>query len=215
MSDYTTLSLGRICPVPKGTYVSDQQYEYLDIVTYTGESYICRNREGAPADSIDNAVYWQKIAERGESALALHFADMQDYYKADRTRPLNSHLVKQLIDTLNNTITELGIAINNINDTINTGTVNDAQTIAGKNPESFMCANSCSWTCMTTCKGGCGNTCKGGCINACSGTCAGGCSTTCTGGCGNTCSGTCSRACQNDCSSPCRGSCYGSCSSRD
>lgn len=56
----TIINAGRIAPIPKGLYDASTQYAKLDIVTYSNESYICKQAcQGvAPTDT----DYWQLLA---------------------------------------------------------------------------------------------------------------------------------------------------------
>ena len=56
----TIINAGRIAPLPKGLYDGSAQYVKLDIVTYSNESYICKQAcQGiAPTDT----DYWQLLA---------------------------------------------------------------------------------------------------------------------------------------------------------
>lgn len=56
----TIINAGRIAPLPKGLYDASAQYVKLDIVTFSNESYICKQAcQGvAPTDT----DYWQLLA---------------------------------------------------------------------------------------------------------------------------------------------------------
>lgn len=56
----TIINAGRIAPIPKGLYNASTQYAKLDIVTYSNESYICKQacKGIAPTDG----DYWQQLA---------------------------------------------------------------------------------------------------------------------------------------------------------
>ena len=200
---FSTLSIGKIRPTPKGVYSENLKYEYLDIVTYNGEGYICANMDGATAGRITDTVYWQKFAERGTSSLQLTFATRTDYENSDTTRPTNSALIKTIIDSINSTIVTIQQALSAINTRLDSGTVNNANTVGGRSPDSFGCVNSCSWTCMSTCTGSCNNGCAGACLTTCSGACI----STCSGACISTCTGACMNTCTSGCSYTCKGTC--------
>lgn len=54
--------IGRIIPIPQGTWDSNKTYKKLDIVYYTGKSYIAKI--DVPATTpITNTEYWQILAE--------------------------------------------------------------------------------------------------------------------------------------------------------
>lgn len=211
---FATLSLGKIRPTPKGIYKAEDKYSYLDIVTYGGEGYICSNIDGAEAGYIKDTRYWQKFAERGESALRLSFATRDDYENSNDTKPVNSALVKTIIDSLSTTITTIQTAINAINLRLDRGTVNNANTVGGRTAESFSCVNSCSWTCLNICIGSCNNSCLNGCVNTCADSCISGCTGTCTGGCVSGCANLCVTGCTGTCKGSCNTSCTGSCDAR-
>lgn len=68
-------NMGVYRPFPRGQYRSDVEYHYLDIVTYEGSSYICKNVDTiddvscigiAPSGQAESVNYWQQIASRGE-----------------------------------------------------------------------------------------------------------------------------------------------------
>lgn len=61
----TTVNLGRIRCMPKGEYSSTKAYEFLDIVTKNGSSYIAMTIVPAGKDVTDTN-YWQLIASKGE-----------------------------------------------------------------------------------------------------------------------------------------------------
>lgn len=63
----TTHNLGIVAPVPKGTWNNETQYEYLNIVTLNGSSYIAKtgNRGIEPGVFDGWETYWTLIAERG------------------------------------------------------------------------------------------------------------------------------------------------------
>lgn len=56
--------LGKIVPIPKGTYSNTVQYKQLDFVSYNGSSYIAKK------DTLGNlptvAEYWNLMAEKGQ-----------------------------------------------------------------------------------------------------------------------------------------------------
>ena len=60
----TTVNLGRIRCMPKGEYSSTKAYEFLDIVTKNGSSYIAMTIVPAGKDVTDTN-YWQLIASKG------------------------------------------------------------------------------------------------------------------------------------------------------
>lgn len=63
----TTHNLGIVAPVPKGAWNNETQYEYLNIVTLNGNSYIAKaGNKGIEPGAFDGwETYWMLIAERG------------------------------------------------------------------------------------------------------------------------------------------------------
>lgn len=60
-----SIDLGRITPIPKGTWVSSTTYERLDIVNNNGDSYIAK--QDVPINtSITTENYWQLLAGIGD-----------------------------------------------------------------------------------------------------------------------------------------------------
>ena len=57
-------TLGRIFPVPEGEYSASKTYKELSIVTYNGNSYICKKQTTGNAPT--STTYWQLIASKGE-----------------------------------------------------------------------------------------------------------------------------------------------------
>lgn len=55
-----SIDLGRITPIPKGTWVSSTTYERLDIVLHDASSYIAK--QDVPVNtSITTSEYWQLL----------------------------------------------------------------------------------------------------------------------------------------------------------
>lgn len=79
VNDYMETDLGNVAPNPKGEYNGETEYEYLDLVTYSGGSYLCVKEDGtisgiAP-ESGKNTEYWQNVAIPGDITpeyVALH-----------------------------------------------------------------------------------------------------------------------------------------------
>ena len=57
-------TLGRIFPVPEGEYSASKTYKELSIVTYNGNSYICKKQSSGNEPT--NTTYWQLMASKGE-----------------------------------------------------------------------------------------------------------------------------------------------------
>lgn len=58
--------IGIVGAVYKGNYSSTTTYEYLNVVTYDGSSYICIKEEGCTGITPTNTTYWQLMAKKGE-----------------------------------------------------------------------------------------------------------------------------------------------------
>lgn len=56
--------LGKVSVVPKGSWISNESYEKLDIVTYEGSSYMAKENVsvGIP---VSNETYWLKMVDKG------------------------------------------------------------------------------------------------------------------------------------------------------
>ena len=52
----------------KGAYDASQAYTYLNWVTSGGSSYVCINKDGAPAGTaVTNTTYWAVMAQKGDT----------------------------------------------------------------------------------------------------------------------------------------------------
>ena len=58
-----TLNLGRIKPVFRGAYNNSTAYVVDDIVTSSGETFICI--QASTGNATSNATYWTKLAQKG------------------------------------------------------------------------------------------------------------------------------------------------------
>ena len=70
-NDYTETDLGNISPNPRGEYDEKASYEYLDLISYQGGSYLCLAEPKTIASGIapkagQNTEVWQMIALPGE-----------------------------------------------------------------------------------------------------------------------------------------------------
>jgi hypothetical protein len=64
MSDNNKSIVGKVRMTPKGAYDSSVEYEKLDMVTDSGNSYIClKTNVGV---SLSNTEYWQLLAQKGD-----------------------------------------------------------------------------------------------------------------------------------------------------
>lgn len=57
----TIINAGRIAPIPKGDYNAATAYEHLDIVSYEGSSYICK-QDTTAGILPTNTEYWQLMS---------------------------------------------------------------------------------------------------------------------------------------------------------
>lgn len=62
-----TYDLGRICPKLRGAYSNSATYDFLDVVSLNGSSYICK-ADGTKNKVPTNTSYWMIFAQSGESA---------------------------------------------------------------------------------------------------------------------------------------------------
>lgn len=70
-NDYTETDLGNISPNPRGEYDEKASYEYLDLISYQGGSYLCLAEpktivSGIAPKAGQNTEVWQMIALPGE-----------------------------------------------------------------------------------------------------------------------------------------------------
>ena len=65
-SSTMSVSAGRVLPMPKGTYDASVTYNMLDMVYYSGSTYVCKAQTTghAPTDT----DYWQIMAQGTQSA---------------------------------------------------------------------------------------------------------------------------------------------------
>lgn len=71
VNNYTETDLGNISLNPRGEYDDSAAYEYLDTVSYQGDSYFCQAElettiTGIAPDSGHNSEHWQMIAAPGD-----------------------------------------------------------------------------------------------------------------------------------------------------
>ena len=60
------IDIGAIYPLYKGAWGSGAAYDFLDMVTKDGSSYLCIAEDGAPAGTaVTNTTYWALIAQKG------------------------------------------------------------------------------------------------------------------------------------------------------
>lgn len=64
----TTLDLGRVRLVHKGTYGAGTAYEFFDCATYNGSSYVCTADAGSPAGTLPtDTSKWALLAQKGDT----------------------------------------------------------------------------------------------------------------------------------------------------
>lgn len=61
-----TYNLGRVTPNFIGAWNNIREYQYLDVVSYSGCSYLCKrtNKNSAPTETNSN---WILLAKKGEA----------------------------------------------------------------------------------------------------------------------------------------------------
>ena len=60
-------NLGKVMMIPKGEYSNDITYEFLDIVSYNGSSYVCK--KDTKGNTPENLEYWQVIVEKPDTLI--------------------------------------------------------------------------------------------------------------------------------------------------
>lgn len=70
--------IGKVAITPRKDYKNEQTYEWLDVVTYNGASYMCISEDGCTGIVPTNTGYWQLLADKG------HFTeeDKEEFKKA-------------------------------------------------------------------------------------------------------------------------------------
>lgn len=62
------IDIGAIYPLYKGAWSSGAAYDFLDMVTKDGSSYLCIAEDGAPAGTaVTNTTYWGQVAQKGDT----------------------------------------------------------------------------------------------------------------------------------------------------
>lgn len=62
------IDIGAIYPLYKGVWSSGAAYDFLDMVTKDGSSYLCIAEDGVPAGTaVTNTTYWALIAQKGDT----------------------------------------------------------------------------------------------------------------------------------------------------
>lgn len=57
--------IGKVAITPRKDYKNEQTYEWLDVVTYDGASYMCISEDGCTGIVPTNTEYWQLLADKG------------------------------------------------------------------------------------------------------------------------------------------------------
>lgn len=103
--------IGKVAITPQKDYKSEQTYEWLDVVTYDGASYMCIHEDGCTGIVPTNTGYWQLLADKG------HFTeeDKEEFKKAvveESKTEINEHTDNKKTE-LNNYTTELEKSLEN------------------------------------------------------------------------------------------------------
>ena len=62
------INIGKVRPKHKGAYSASAAYDFFDLVTNAGSSYLCINKDGAPAGiAVTNTTYWGQVAQKGDT----------------------------------------------------------------------------------------------------------------------------------------------------
>lgn len=110
--------IGKVAITPRKDYKNEQTYEWLDVVTYDGASYMCIAEDGCTGIVPTNTGYWQLLADKG------HFTeeDKEEFKKAvveESKTEINEHTGNKKTE-LNNYTTELEKSLENELDTYKT-----------------------------------------------------------------------------------------------
>ena len=110
--------IGKVAITPRKDYKNEQAYEWLDVVTYDGSSYMCIAEDGCTGIVPTNTDCWQLLADKG------HFTeeDKEEFKKAvveESKTEINEHTGNKKTE-LNNYTTELEKSLENELDTYKT-----------------------------------------------------------------------------------------------
>ncbi len=110
--------IGKVAITPRKDYKNEQAYEWLDVVTYDGSSYMCIAEDGCTGIVPTNTDCWQLLADKG------HFTeeDKEEFKKAvveESKAEINEHTDNKKTE-LNNYTTELEKSLENELDTYKT-----------------------------------------------------------------------------------------------
>ena len=109
-------NLGKIIMTPKGVYNNSTAYEFLDVITYNGSSYVCKQ---ASTGNLPTTDYWQLLANQGDKPVVGvdYFTEDDKKEIADSVIESSSEDTDELFNALpSNTATGTEI---NISDSIN------------------------------------------------------------------------------------------------
>lgn len=103
--------IGKVAITPQKDYQNERTYEWLDVVTYNGASYMCISEDGCTGIVPTNTDYWQLLADKG------HFTeeDKEEFKKAvveESKTEINEHTGNKKTE-LNNYTTELEKSLEN------------------------------------------------------------------------------------------------------
>lgn len=117
----TRQSIGRVTPLSKGAFNSNNTYERLDIVTYNGSSYMAKQQTVGNLPT--NTEYWQLIAEKGDPGttnyeelehkpdLTVYALKSESGYKLDLEMNSSTFVITPKLYNKNNVLISTGTSI--------------------------------------------------------------------------------------------------------
>lgn len=111
--------IGKVAITPQKDYKENATYEWLDVVTYDGASYMCINEDGCTGIVPTNTEYWQLLADKGRFTEEDKEAFKQAVIEESKTT-INEHTETKKTE-LNNYTTNLKTSLKNELDTYEEG----------------------------------------------------------------------------------------------
>ena len=117
----TRQSIGRVTPLSKGAFNSNNTYERLDIITYNGSSYMAKQQTVGNLPT--NTEYWQLIAEKGDPGttdyeelehkpdLTVYALKSESGYKLDLEMNSSTFVITPKLYNKNNVLISTGASI--------------------------------------------------------------------------------------------------------